>query len=103
MEDVTDADYTHAKRVCKEFEIKNGGEQHDLYVQSDTLLLTDVFENIRNISLKVYELYPDNFFTAPGFTWQATLTDIDILTTDNRYILIDIDTLLMVEKGIFIC
>ena len=46
MEDITDADYTHAKRVCKDFEIKNLGEYHDLYVQSDTLLLADVFENL---------------------------------------------------------
>ena len=37
MEDITDADYEHAKGVCKEFEIKNLGEYRDLYVQSDTL------------------------------------------------------------------
>ena len=45
MEDITDADYTHVKRVCKGFEIKIFGECHDLYVQSNTLLLADVFEN----------------------------------------------------------
>ena len=45
MEDITDADYAHAKIVCKDFEIKNLGEYHDLYVQGDTLLLADVFEN----------------------------------------------------------
>ena len=50
MEDITDADYAHSKRVCKDFEIKNLGEYHDLYVQSDTLLLADVFENFRNMS-----------------------------------------------------
>ena len=38
MEDITDTDYTHAERVCKDFEIKNLGEYHYLYVQSDTLL-----------------------------------------------------------------
>ena len=32
MEDITDAEYTHAKRACKDFEIKNLGEYHDLYV-----------------------------------------------------------------------
>ena len=50
MEDITDADYAHTKRVCKDFEIKNLGEYHDSYVQSDTLLLPDVFENFRNMS-----------------------------------------------------
>ena len=43
MEDITGADYAHAKRVCKDFVIKNLGECHDLYVRSDTLLLVDVF------------------------------------------------------------
>ena len=45
MEDITDADYVHVKRVYKDFEIKHLGEYHDFYVQSDTLLLVDVFEN----------------------------------------------------------
>ena len=49
MEDITDAKYAHAKKVCKDFEIKNLGEYHDLYVQSNTLLLADVFENFRNM------------------------------------------------------
>ena len=52
MEDITDADYVHAKRVCKDFEIKNLEEYHDLYVQSDTLLLADVFENFQNMCLE---------------------------------------------------
>ena len=43
--DTTGADYAHAKRVCKDFEIKNVGEYHNLYVQSDALLLAYVFEN----------------------------------------------------------
>ena len=44
LEDITDADYSHAKRFCKDFELKKLGEYHDLYVQSNTLLLADVFE-----------------------------------------------------------
>ena len=43
MEDITDADYAHAKRVCKDFGRKYLGEYHDLYVQRNTLLLADVF------------------------------------------------------------
>ena len=45
MEDLTDADHMHGKRVCKDFELKQLGDYHDLYVKSDTLLLVDVFEN----------------------------------------------------------
>ena len=50
MEDITDADYAHPKTVCKELETKKLGEYHGLYVQGDTLLLADVFENFRNMS-----------------------------------------------------
>ena len=56
MEDITDVDFTHAKRIFKDLEITNLGEYHDLYVQSGTLLLTDIFENFRNMYLKIYEL-----------------------------------------------
>ena len=62
MEDIIAADYMQAKRVCKDFEIKNLGEYHDLYLHSDTLLLADVFENIRNMCIKIYELDLQNFF-----------------------------------------
>ena len=51
MEYITHADYSHAKRVCKDFEIKHLGEYHDLYVQGDTFLLADVFENFGNMCL----------------------------------------------------
>ena len=53
MEDVTNADYPHAKIVCKDFEIKNLGVYYNSYVQCDTLLLADVFENFRNICVKI--------------------------------------------------
>ena len=46
MKDITDADYVFAKRVCQDFEIKNLGEYHNLYFKSDTILLTNVFENL---------------------------------------------------------
>ena len=62
MEYITDADNPHEKRVCKDFEIKNLGEYHDLYVQSNTLLLADVFENFQNIYFTIYELDPENLF-----------------------------------------
>ena len=96
MEDITDADYAHEKRVCKDFEIKNLGEYHDLYVQSNSLLLADVFEDFRNICLKIYELDPAKFLSVPGLAWQAAFKTIKI----KFDLLTDIDMLLMVGKGI---
>ena len=69
MKDITDADYAHAKRVCKDFEIKNLGEYHDLYVQSNTLLLADVFENFINTCINICGLDSAKFLTAPGLAW----------------------------------
>ena len=54
MEDITDAEYSQVKRSCKDFEIKQLGECHDLYVQSGTLLLADVFKNSRNMCINIY-------------------------------------------------
>ena len=73
LEDISDEDYAHAQKVWDVFEIKNLGEYHDLYVQSDTLLLEDVFENFRNMCLEIYGLDPLYFVSAPGLAWQACL------------------------------
>ena len=94
MEDITDADYAHAKRVCKTFEIKNLGEYHDLYVQSDTLLLSDVFGNFINMYLEIYGLDPGKFLSAPGLAWQAALKKTKV----RLDLLNDIYMLLMVEN-----
>ena len=72
-EGTTDEDYAHAHKEWKVFKIKNVGEYHDLYVQSDTLLLADVFENFRDKCIDIYELDPANFFSAPGLAWKACL------------------------------
>ena len=73
MEDIIDADYSHAKRVSEDFKITNLAEYHDLYVQNNTLLLADVFENFRNMCLETQKLDPDHFLTAPGLKWQKIL------------------------------
>ena len=63
MEDVTDADYAHTKRVSKDFQIKYLGDYYDLYVPSNTLLSADVFENFRNMCVVKYmSLILQNFF-----------------------------------------
>ena len=67
-----------------------------MYVQSPILLLAVVFENFRNMCLKIYELDPAKFLSAPALTWQESLkktqVKLDLLT--------HIDMSLMVEKHI---
>ena len=77
------------------FKIKNLGEYHDLYVQSDTLL-ADVYEDFRNMCLNIYELDPAYFVSAPGLAWQACLKKKKV----KLELLTDYDMILMIEKGI---
>ena len=62
LENTTDEDYTRAQKVFKELGLKGLGHYHDLYVQSDTLLLADVFENFISKCIEIYELDPAHFF-----------------------------------------
>ena len=96
MEDIDDIDYRHGNNVFNEFKLNNLGDYHDLYVQSDTLLLADVFENFRDMCLKEYELDPAHFLSLPELSWQACLKKTNI----ELELLTDYDMLLMVEKGI---
>ena len=96
LEDITDKDYTHAQKVFEEFKLKNVGEYYDPYVQSDTLLLADVFENFRNICTEIYELDHSYFWSVPGLALQSYLK----MTTAELELLTDIDMMLMVEKSI---
>ena len=95
LENISDEDYFHAQKVWEVFEIKNLGEYHDLYDQSDTLLVEDAFENFRYMSLEKYELDLTYFVSAPGLAWQAwfkkTGVKVELIT--------DYDMILMIEKG----
>ena len=71
LEGISDFDYGHIQKVWEVSEIKNFVEYHNLYAQSDTLLLVDVFENFRNMCLSEYGLDPANFLTAAGLAWQV--------------------------------
>ena len=61
----------HYQKVFKELELENVGDYNDLYVQSDTLLLADVFKNFRNKCIEIYKLDPAHFLSAPGLAWQV--------------------------------
>ena len=95
-EDITDADYAHAHKVWEVFEIKHLCEYHDLYVQTDTFLLANVFEKFRDKSTEIYGLDPSYFYSELGLAWQACLKKTGV----KLELLTDIDMLMMVEKGI---
>ena len=96
MENITDIDHRNEKRVFKSINNKNVGDYHDPYVQSDTLLHADVFENFKNVCIKVYELDPAHFLSAPALAWQAFLKKTGV----NLELLSDFDMLLMIEERI---
>ena len=95
-EDISDEDYAHAKKVWEVFEMKHLQDYHNLYKETDVLLLADVFENFRNLCLENYKLDPAHFYTAPGLAWDAALK----ITKVKLELLSDIDMFSMVEKGI---
>ena len=96
MEDITEVDYRHAKRVLKNLSNINLGDYPHLYVQNDTISLADVFENFRNMCIKVYELDPAHFLSAPRLAWQACLKKTEV----KLELLTDVDMLLMIEEEI---
>ena len=93
---ISNKNYNHVWKVWNTFKMKTFKEYHELYNITDVLLLADVFENFRDLCLKIYGLDPVYYFTAPGLAWDACLkiTDIDLeLLSENNM-------LLLFEKGI---
>ena len=93
---ITEKDYKHAGNVWNSFKMKTFKEYHELYNITDVLLLADVFENFRDLCLKIYGLDPVYYFTAPGLAWDACLK----MTNIDLELLSDPNMLLMFEKGI---
>ena len=93
---ITKTDYKHVWNVWNTFNMKTLKEYHELYNITDVLLLADVFENFRDLCLKIYKLDPVYYFTAPGLAWDACLKMTDI----QLELLSDVNMLLMFEKGI---
>ena len=93
---ITEKDYNHAGDVWNSFKMKTFKEYHELYNITDVLLLADVFENFRDLCLKIYGLDPVYYFTAPQLAWDACLK----MTSVKLELLSDEDMLLMIEEGI---
>ena len=94
-EHITDDEYIHAKEVWDTFYIKTMGDYHDLYLVSDVLLLTDVFENFRKTCMQYYKLDPCHYFTSPSLSWDTMLK----MTNIKLELMTDIDMFQFIEKG----
>ena len=96
MTGISEKDYQHACKVWNEFGLKNMGDYHDLYLETDVILFANIFESFRKVCLDNYGLDPAHFYTAPGLAWKACLMKTGV----NLELLKDPDMLLMFEHGI---
>ena len=95
-EAITDDDYSHALNVWSAFKCRSLRDYHNLYLKSDVLLLSDVFESFRATCLRHYKLDPAHYYTSPGLAWDACLKE----TGQQLELLHDYDMLMMFERGI---
>lgn len=93
---ISDESYAYAWKIWKHFNIQTLGEYSDLYLKTDVLLLTDIFEKYRRVCLTTYGLDPANFYTSPGFAWECMLKITDV----KLDLLTDIDMILFVERAV---
>ena len=86
---ISEDDYAHAQTVWNTMNIKTLGEYHDLYLLTDTLLLSSVFERFRTMTIEFYGLDACQFFTAAGLAWHAALkmsgVSFELLTSPDMY------------------
>ena len=94
--DITDDDYEHAQKIFSKMKCKNLGEYMLLYVKTDVLLLCDVFENFRDLSLNYYGLDPCQYFSLPGLSYDAMLK----MTGVKLDYITDIEMQIMIENNI---
>ena len=85
-----------SEAVWKFFGCKSMGDYHDIYLQSDVLLLADVFESFRKLFKYTYDLDPCHYYSAPNISWEAIVKTTGI----SLELLSDIDMLLFCEKAI---
>ena len=59
--------------IIDKFNIKNGEELTEIYLKSDVLLLTCVFEKFIKVSVGKFRINPLYCVSLPGYTWQCGL------------------------------
>lgn len=93
---ISEDDYKRAQKIWHTFKMKNMGDYHNLYLETDTLLLADVFERFRKVSIDNYDIDPCNVYSAPGLAWNAMLK----MTGIKLELVTDIEQHLMWESSI---
>ena len=92
---INNEDYERAKKVWNDFDMKNMGDYHDLYLKTDVLLLCDVFETFVDMCMRYYGLDPCHYFSAPGLSWDAMLKMTGVVFEHIS----NIDMYLFIERG----
>lgn len=86
---ISQDDFEHMVNVWNQMKMKTKGDYHDLYLKSDVLLLTDIFENFRSFCIKTYSLDPAHYYTLPGFAWDALLkmskVELELLSDVDKF------------------
>lgn len=93
---ISDNDYYHACEVYKKFKCKTLKDYLRLYLYVDVVLLSDIFQNFRNLTMQFFELDPVHFITTPNLSWHAGLK----MSKSTLELLTDIDMYQMIESGI---
>ena len=93
---IEDDEYERALKIWEHFGIRNLGQYHDLYLRTDVLLLTDVFEKFRDLCLEYYGLDPAHYFTLPNFAWDAMLLKTGVVLEP----ITDQEIYEMIERGL---
>ena len=96
QENISEEDYKHAQQVWDTFSCTSLGDYHDLYLQTDVMLLVDVFENFRCTAMATYGLDPAHYLTLPGYSWDALLKSTEV----SLELITDPDMYLFIEKGL---
>ena len=94
-ENITEEEYEHALRVWKVFGCKTMRDYHNIYLLTDVMILTDVFETFRCMARETYKLEPLHYYTLPGFSWDAALK----YTGVQIELVKDLDMHIMIKKG----
>jgi hypothetical protein len=93
--DISDKDYERAQKVWNHFGMKTLRDYHDLYLETDVLLLADVFENFRRTCMESYGLDPAHYMSAPSLSWDAFLKK----SVEEIELVSDMDMFQFFEKG----